>query len=94
MSICLELTLFLLNIQVISSNIYILLNGESFKSGALGEIRTHDLCLRRATLYPTELQALRFDYILFDLKKQGDFLILNELTFEFSELYLELHSNI
>lgn len=27
------------------------------KNGALGEIRTHDPCLRRAILYPAELQA-------------------------------------
>ena len=27
------------------------------KYGALGEIRTHDPCLRRAILYPAELQA-------------------------------------
>ena len=34
-------------------------NGKHFfQNGALGEIRTHDLCLRRATLYPAELQAL------------------------------------
>ena len=27
-------------------------NVEAQKNGALGEIRTHDLCLRRAALYP------------------------------------------
>ena len=31
--------------------------GLNFKNGALGEIRTHGLRLRRATLYPAELQA-------------------------------------
>lgn len=30
-----------------------------FLYGAPGEIRTHDLCLRRATLYPAELRAQR-----------------------------------
>ena len=29
----------------------------SMETGAPGEIRTHDLRLRRATLYPAELQA-------------------------------------
>lgn len=29
----------------------------AIENGALGEIRTHDLCLRRATLYPAELQV-------------------------------------
>jgi hypothetical protein len=29
-----------------------------YRSGAPGVIRTHDLCLRRATLYPAELRAL------------------------------------
>ncbi len=29
----------------------------NFFNGAPGEIRTHDLCLRRATLYPAELRA-------------------------------------
>ena len=28
------------------------------ENGAPGEIRTHDLCLRRAALYPTELRVL------------------------------------
>ena len=28
------------------------------RNGAPGEIRTHDLCLRRATLYPAELRVL------------------------------------
>jgi hypothetical protein len=28
------------------------------KYGAPGEIRTHDLCLRRAALYPAELRVL------------------------------------
>jgi hypothetical protein len=29
----------------------------NFKNGALGEIRTHDLSLRRGPLYPAELRA-------------------------------------
>ena len=29
------------------------------KTGAPGEIRTHDLCLRRAALYPAELRVPR-----------------------------------
>jgi hypothetical protein len=32
-------------------------SGTRKKSGAPGVIRTHDLCLRRATLYPAELRA-------------------------------------
>ena len=33
-------------------------DGFSCKNGAPGEIRTHDLCLRRAALYPAELRVL------------------------------------
>jgi hypothetical protein len=32
--------------------------------GAPGEIRTHDLCLRRAALYPAELRALLASFII------------------------------
>ena len=41
--------------------------------GALGEIRTHDPCLRRAILYPAELQAqiaIGIIYTLFLRKNQ------------------------
>ena len=43
-------------------------------NGALGEIRTHDPCLRRAILYPAELQVLNccFLYVIF-LKKATKF---------------------
>ena len=37
----------------------ITMSGPRYKSGAPGEIRTHDLCLRRATLYPAELRVRR-----------------------------------
>jgi hypothetical protein len=40
------------------------------KSGAPGGIRTHDPCLRRAVLYPAELQA-HFDAALMIGKKQS-----------------------
>ena len=38
-------------------------------AGALGEIRTHDLRLRRATLYPAELQAHYLEYLIKILQK-------------------------
>lgn len=42
-------------------------------SGALGEIRTHDPCLRRAILYPAELQAQqhRFFIIIHKQKRKS-----------------------
>ena len=38
--------------------------------GALGEIRTHDPCLRRAILYPAELQVHACFYTIFWYKNQ------------------------
>ena len=35
--------------------------------GASGGIRTHDLCLRRATLYPTELRMHKMNIPLYTL---------------------------
>ena len=45
--------------------------------GALGEIRTHDLRLRRATLYPAELQAQRPVLYPKSLKKSRNYLLEN-----------------
>ena len=38
--------------------------------GALGEIRTHDPCLRRAILYPAELQVHACFYTVFCYKNK------------------------
>ena len=40
-------------------------------NGALGGIRTHGLSLRRAALYPTELQALDLSWDWLDMNPQG-----------------------
>ena len=37
-------------------------NKEQGRNGALGEIRTHDLCLRRAALYPLSYKRVFDEY--------------------------------
>lgn len=59
---------------------------KAIEFGALGEIRTHDPCLRRAILYPAELQAHgKIIYTLFLLLNQV-FLFNRHSTRQFKDL--------